>query len=94
MTTIEAWLKEIGLERYLELFQDNDIDPEILPDLTEADFEKLGVSLGHRKKLMRAIAVLADQGTVSARDETPAPAASCFGHWSRGRATAAYGHVL
>ena len=73
MTTIEAWLKEIGLERYLELFQDNDIDPEILPDLTEADFEKLGVSLGHRKKLMRAIAVLAEQGAISARGETPAP---------------------
>ncbi|MEM7045585.1 MAG: adenylate/guanylate cyclase domain-containing protein [Pseudomonadota bacterium] len=65
MTTIETWLKEIGLERYLELFRDNDIEPDVLPDLTETDFEKLGISLGHRKKLMRAIASLGDQEAVS-----------------------------
>jgi len=71
MTTIEAWLKEIGLERYLELFQDNDIEPDVLPDLSEADLEKLGISLGHRKKLMRAISALSGRETASVLEDTP-----------------------
>ncbi|MGI9506811.1 MAG: SAM domain-containing protein, partial [Geminicoccaceae bacterium] len=37
--TIETWLKGLGLERYLELFQKNDIDEDVLPDLTESDLE-------------------------------------------------------
>ncbi|MCP5083556.1 MAG: AAA family ATPase [Alphaproteobacteria bacterium] len=57
---VEAWLRELGLERYTEAFQGNDIDAEILPDLNDTDLEKLGVaSVGHRKKLLKAIAALA-----------------------------------
>lgn len=59
--TIETWLKGLGLERYLELFHENDIDEDVLSDLTETDLEKLGISLGHRKKLLRGIAARADQ---------------------------------
>jgi len=70
--TIETWLKELGLERYLDLFHENDIDQDVLPDLTEADLEKLGISLGHRKKLLRGIALLTDQETVQ---QLEAPAA-------------------
>ena len=55
MTDLQHWLKEIGLAQYADLFAANDIDWEILPDLTEHDLEKLGVSLGHRKKLSKAI---------------------------------------
>jgi class 3 adenylate cyclase len=55
MTDLQHWLKEIGLAQYSDLFAANDIDWEILPDLTEHDLEKLGVSLGHRKKLVKAI---------------------------------------
>lgn len=58
---ISAWLRELGLERYADAFEANAIDHEVLPDLTEADLEKLGVPLGHRKKLLRAIADLAER---------------------------------
>lgn len=55
MTDLQHWLEGIGLAHYADLFVKNDIDWEILPELTEHDLEKLGVSLGHRKKLIKAI---------------------------------------
>ena len=56
---IGVWLRELGLERYETAFRSNDIDVDLLSDLTEADLERLGVaSLGHRKKLLRAIEAL------------------------------------
>ena len=56
---IGQWLNGIGLGQYEALFREHEIDAEVLPDLTEADLEKIGVPLGHRKKLIRAIAGLA-----------------------------------
>jgi class 3 adenylate cyclase len=50
------WLRNLGLGQYENAFRENDIDLEVLPELTEADFEKVGVSLGHRKRLLKAIA--------------------------------------
>ena len=55
---IESWLDGIGLAQYATVFAENAIDLEILPDVTEADLEKLGVALGHRKRILRAIAAL------------------------------------
>ena len=55
---IAAWLRDLGLERYVASFEANAIDHEVLSELTEADLEKLGVLLGHRKKLRKAIAQL------------------------------------
>ena len=52
------WLRSVGLEQYEEMFRANEVDAEILPDLTEIDLEKIGVPLGHRKRLLRAIAAL------------------------------------
>jgi len=52
---IGSWLRGLGLERYEPAFRDNAIDTEVLPELNEADLEKLGVLLGHRKRLLRAI---------------------------------------
>ena len=57
---VGAWLRSLGLEQYEALFRENDIDAEILGDLTDADLEKLGVTLGHRKRLLRAIATLGE----------------------------------
>jgi hypothetical protein len=51
-----AWLRSLGLEQYEAAFRENAIDPSILPDLTDQDLEKLGILLGHRRKLLRAIA--------------------------------------
>src|SRR5689334_16349075 len=60
MQQIPDWLRALGLEQYLHCFLENDIDIAILPDLTDEDLEKIGVrSLGHRRKLLRAIAELA-----------------------------------
>ena len=55
---VAAWLRTLGLEQYEPVFRQNEIDHEILPELTEADLEKLGVPMGHRKRLVRAIATL------------------------------------
>jgi predicted ATPase/class 3 adenylate cyclase len=55
---IKTWLDGIGLPQYATVFTENAIDLEILPDVTEADLEKLGVALGHRKRILRAIAAL------------------------------------
>jgi hypothetical protein len=58
MRQIAEWLAKIGLERYARAFIDNDIDVEVLRYLTDADLEKIGVSLGHRRKLLAAIGEL------------------------------------
>jgi len=59
---IAAWLRDLGLERYAPAFSDNDIDAAVLPSLTGDDLEKLGItSVGHRRRLLDAIASLRDQ---------------------------------
>ena len=60
MQPIAEWLVKIGLERYAPAFADNDIDVSVLPHLTDADLEKIGVSLGHRRKMLVAIAALSN----------------------------------
>src|ERR1700722_19742169 len=50
------WLRSLGLGQYETLFRQNDIDAEVLSELTEGDLEKFGVSFGHRKRLLKAIA--------------------------------------
>ena len=55
---IAAWLRDLGLERYEPTFRENEIDWDVLPELTESDLEKLGLPLGPRKKLLKAIAAL------------------------------------
>jgi class 3 adenylate cyclase len=51
-----GWLRSLGLEQYEAAFRENAIDISVLPDLTDQDLEKLGVLLGHRRKLLRAVA--------------------------------------
>src|SRR5271165_2576890 len=52
------WLRSLGLGQYEALFRQNDIDAEVLSELTDGDLEKFGVSFGHRKRLLKAIASL------------------------------------
>src|SRR6516162_3382171 len=57
MQQILDWLEKLGLGQYAKRFAENDIDFDVLNDLTDQDLEKIGVaSLGHRRKLLRAIA--------------------------------------
>jgi class 3 adenylate cyclase len=62
MQPIVQWLEALGLGQYGDAFVQADIDPAVLPDLTEADLAQLGVTLGHRKRLLRAIAALSEPG--------------------------------
>ena len=56
---IDGWLRGIGLDQYIELFRANDVDGEVLPKLTADDLISMGVtSVGHRRKLLQAIAAL------------------------------------
>ncbi len=75
MQQIAEWLTKIGLERYTAAFVDNDIDVSVLRHLTNADLEKIGVSLGHRRKILAAIAELP---VTSHASEQPASAAQIF----------------
>ena len=59
MQQIADWLEKLGLGQYAQRFAENDIDFDLLSDLTDQDLEKIGVtSVGHRRKLLRAIANL------------------------------------
>ena len=59
MQRIADWLNTLGMPEYAERFADSDIDTSVLRDLTDQDLKELGVSLGHRRKMLRAIAELA-----------------------------------
>src|SRR6516225_2463818 len=67
---VGGWLRSLGLGQYEALFRASEIDADILPELTEVDLEKLGVPLGHRKRLLRAISGL------TAAETSAAPSAS------------------
>ena len=70
---VGAWLRGLGLGQYEQAFRDNDIDAGLLPTLTADDLRELGVaSLGHRKRLLAAIAALAGPA-----DPQPSPAPPC-----------------
>src|SRR5262249_10679458 len=58
MKGIAEWLASIGLSEYAQRFADNAIDLSVIRDLTEQDLKDLGVLLGHRRKILRAIAEL------------------------------------
>ncbi len=76
---VAAWLRGLGLERYAPAFRDNDVDGEVLPELTSDDLISIGVaSVGHRRKLLAAIASLnatpPDPMVMAAPRDAPAPA--------------------
>jgi class 3 adenylate cyclase len=70
---VVVWLRSLGLGKYEAAFRENDIDETVLPNLTAEDLKELGVaSLGHRRKLLDAIAALRSDTGVNA----PSPAAA------------------
>ena len=71
---IDGWLRAIGLEQYAQTFRDNAIDADLLCDLTDEHLRELGLPLGARLKLLRAVAALnTGQTPVSQETTTPAP---------------------
>ena len=65
MQQIADWLEKLGMSEYAERFTESDIDTSVLRDLTDQDLKELGVSLGHRRKMLRAIAELAGASLTS-----------------------------
>src|SRR5215468_11225115 len=63
---VGGWLRSLGLGQYEALFRASEIDADILPELTDVDLKELGVPLGHRKRLLRAISGLAAAETSAA----------------------------
>src|SRR5215813_2548994 len=71
MQRIADWLKKLGMSEYAKRFAENDIEFDILPELTDHDLERLGVSLGHRRRILRAIRELG--GLAQAAPQIAAP---------------------
>ena len=89
MQQIADWLEKLGMSEYAERFAENDIDISVLRDLTDQDLKELGVSLGHRRKMLRAIAELAGAAPTS-----PQPASDGAEDPRHRRAPPSHGDVL
>ena len=67
-----GWLRSLGLEQYEAAFRENEIDDTVLPSLTAEDLKDLGVTIvGHRRKLLDAIAALRADANAKAPPPTP-----------------------
>ena len=73
MSTITEWLASLGLSEYADRFAENGIDISVLPDLTDQDLREIGVLLGHRRKMLRAISELAGTSDVTPPAAVPEP---------------------
>ena len=62
---VGAWLRGLGLGQYEGTFRESEIEADVLPELTETDLEKLGLPLGPRKQILKAIANLGGADTAS-----------------------------
>ena len=59
MQQIADWLEKLGMSEYAERFSENKIDVSVLRHLTDQDLKDIGVALGHRRKILAAIAEFA-----------------------------------
>src|SRR6201998_565024 len=71
MQPIAEWLSSLGLSEYADRFAENRIDLSILPDLTDQDLKDLGVVLGDRRKVLRAIRDLGNASATVAAPSAP-----------------------
>jgi hypothetical protein len=78
MQQVTDWLEKLGLGQYAQRFAENDISFSVLSDLTDQDLKEIGVSLGHRRQLLREIANLDKTAAASpsAPSLTPPPVAT------------------
>jgi class 3 adenylate cyclase len=77
MPDIADWLQKLGLGQYAQRFAEDDIDIDVLNELTDQDFDRLGVSLGHRRRMLRAIRELGASPVAGGTEpQAPTPEAS------------------
>src|ERR1700731_4380931 len=72
---VGAWLRGLGLGQYEGAFRENEIESDVLPELTESDLEKLGLPLGPRKRILKAIASLGEAPKTSGVESVAPPTA-------------------
>jgi class 3 adenylate cyclase/tetratricopeptide (TPR) repeat protein len=74
---IADWLRKLGLEQYEPAFRENEIDERVLPSLTAEDLRDLGITLvGHRRRLVDAIAALGTTAPPAASPDAPTSASA------------------
>jgi hypothetical protein len=92
---VAGWLRGLGLEEYGPAFRDHDIDGEVLPRLTGEDLRELGVaSVGHRRRLLDAIAELRDVQPAPAAPLAPVPALGAAGIAERRQLTVMFSDLV
>ena len=76
---VADWLRGLGLDEYVEAFASNEIDASVLPSLTSEDLKEVGVvKIGHRRRLLDAIAALKEEDPEqlrAVRNVRPTPSA-------------------
>src|SRR5215470_12900101 len=68
---LRRWLEKIGLAQHAETLAANDIDLDVLPELSDQDLKELGLSLGHRRRLQHALTERTTSDVIGATTETP-----------------------
>lgn len=91
MTDLRDWLRKNKLEQYADAFEANDIDLDILPDLSEHDLERLGLSLGNRRRLLKAIV---DRGAEVAPSKPIDPDGTGLGDATRRQVTVLFADMV
>jgi class 3 adenylate cyclase len=76
MQQVAEWLEKLGLGQYAQRFAENDISFSVLPDLTDQHLKEIGVSLGHRLRLLRAIAELTSREKEAPKAVVPTAASA------------------
>jgi hypothetical protein len=71
MQEITDWLTKLGLPEYAGAFSENGIDVSVLPHLTDQDLKDIGVLLGHRRKILAAVAELPGKSQSASRPFPP-----------------------
>src|SRR4051812_34551902 len=69
---LRQWLSSLGLEQYVECFERNDVQLDVLAELSDVDLKELGVTLGDRRRLLKAIATLHSSTSQAASDSNQA----------------------
>jgi len=77
VTDIGTWLRGLGLGQYEAAFRESEIEADVLPELTESDLEKIGLPLGPRKRILKAIATLGStEAAATPTKAAPAPSST------------------
>jgi hypothetical protein len=87
---VADWLGTLGLERYEATFRENDVDAELLPNLTADDLRDLGItSVDHRRRIVEAIAALRSEASAQVSPQvSPSPSNDRFGQSDASETTA------